>query len=87
MRDGALLEATPPDYRELDYLPSELRYALPRTLSSEPSMPASPLSSNLSGYLNKTASGPFASFSQDQFRQVRSISHSFLKLTASAVEA
>lgn len=70
VRNGALLEATPPDYRELDYIPSELRYALPRTLTPEPSMPASSLSSTLSAPLSSVPSGPFSSFSQEQFRQV-----------------
>ena len=70
VRNGTLLEATPPDYRELDYMPSELRYVLPRALSSVSSQTNSTLNRSLSNTLNKSGSGPFSSFSQEQFRQV-----------------
>ncbi len=75
IRSGVLLEATPPDYTELDLVPSELRYTLSKTSSSEATMLARPLSNTLSSPLNKTASGPLSSFSQEHFRQVWS--HTF----------
>ena len=72
VRDGVLLDAQPPDYNELDYVPSEFRYVVQKPLTPRA---AASLSRNnsLSDPLNKAASGPFTSFSQAHFREVSSI--------------
>jgi hypothetical protein len=69
-----MLEAVPPDYRELDYVPSEFRYVLARTSTAKTLPPPRQDSGVLTDPLNKTASGPFSSFSQETFKKVRFIS-------------
>jgi len=74
VRNGEMLEAVPPDYRELDYVPPEFRYVLPRAPTAKtlslPRQDSGALCGTLSDPLNKTASGPFSSFSQEAFKKV-----------------
>lgn len=82
VRNGVLLEASPPDYRELDYVPSEFRYMQPRTLSPAPS--ASPVSQNAvpNEQSKGTGSGAFPSLSYENFRQVLLVTHNHLFVQA-----
>lgn len=56
--------------RELDYVPSEFRYVLPQPLTPQSSTSLSRHNSMVTNPLNKTLSGPFTSFSQENFKKV-----------------